>query len=100
MTLEEKLGQMSQAVFGTFTGKTREEIRQGRWGSLYAGATPEQRAEAQRIALKETRLGIPLIFAQDVIHGHTTTFPIPLGQSASWDPEVGRPAARGARERG
>src|ERR1035441_9259051 len=90
---------MSQAVFGNFTGKTREEIRQGRWGSLYAGATPEQRAEAQRIALKETRLGIPLIFAQDVIHGHTTTFPIPLGQSASWDPELVRQAARvAARE--
>ena len=99
MSLEEKLGQMSQASFGAFTDKTREEIRQGRWGSLYGGGTPAQKAEAQRIALKESRLGIPLIFAQDVIHGHTTTFPIPLGQSASWDPELVRQAARvAARE--
>jgi beta-glucosidase len=99
MTLEEKLGQMSQAAFSKLTDKTREEIRQGRWGSLYGGAAPEQWAEAQRIALKESRLAIPLIFAQDVIHGYTTIFPIPLGQSASWDPELVRQAARvAARE--
>ena len=99
MTLEEKLGQMSQVSLTRLTDKTREEIRQGRWGSLYGGAAPAQWAEAQRIALKESRLGIPLIFAQDVIHGHTTTFPIPLGQSASWDPELVRQAARvAARE--
>ena len=99
MTLEEKLGQMSQTGFRSLTDKTRAEIRQGRWGSLYGGAAPEQWAEAQRIALKESRLAIPLIFAQDVIHGYTTIFPIPLGQSASWDPDLVRQAARvAARE--
>lgn len=99
MTIEEKLGQMSQKVFSDLSDKTKEEIRRGRWGSLYSGGTPAQKAEAQRIALKESRLGIPLIYAQDVIHGHTTTFPIPLGQAASWDPELVRQAARiAARE--
>ena len=99
MTVEEKLGQMSQALFGDLTDKQKDEIRHGRWGSLYSGGTPAQKVEAQRIALKESRLGIPLIFAQDVIHGLTTTFPIPLGQAASWDPELVRQAARvAARE--
>jgi len=99
MTIDEKLGQMSQRVFGDLTDKDKEEIRQGRWGSLYGGGTPAQKIEAQRIALKESRLGIPLIYAQDVIHGLSTTFPIPLGQAASWDPELVRQAARvAARE--
>ncbi len=99
MTIEEKLGQMSQALFGDLNDKQKDEIRHGRWGSLYGGGTPAQKAEAQRIALKESRLGIPLIYAQDVIHGLTTTFPIPLGQAASWDPDLVRQAARiAARE--
>jgi len=99
MTLEEKLGQMSQAGFGRLTDRRREEIRKGRWGSLYGGGTPAERAEAQRIALKESRLGIPLIYGEDVIHGLRTTFPIPLGQAASWDPELVRQSARiAARE--
>src|ERR1035438_5215243 len=87
LTLEEKLGQMSQDVFRGLADKTKEEIRQGRWGSLFGGGTPAQRAEAQRLA-RESRLGIPLIFGEDVIHGYTTIFPIPLGQTASWDPEL------------
>jgi beta-glucosidase len=99
MTLAEKLGQMSQATFGRLTGQRQEEIRQGRWGSLYGAGTPSERAEAQQIALKESRLGIPLIFAQDVIHGFHTTFPIPLGQAATWDPGLVRQSARiAARE--
>ncbi len=99
MTLEEKLGQMSQAGFGRLTDQRRAEIRKGRWGSLYGGGTPAEKAEAQQIALKESRLGIPLIYGQDVIHGLQTTFPIPLGQAASWDPELVRQSARiAARE--
>ena len=93
MTLEEKLGQMSQDVFRGLADKTKAEICQGRWGSLFGGGTPAQRAEAQRIA-RESRLGIPLIFGEDVIHGYTTISPIPRGQSASWDPELVRQAAR------
>ncbi len=100
MTIEEKLGQMSQAVFpDTLTDKWKDELRKGRWGSLFSGGTAAQKAEAQRIALKESSLGIPIIFGQDVIHGRQTSFPIPLGQSASWDPDLVRRAARvAARE--
>jgi beta-glucosidase len=96
MTIEEKIGQMSQATSlrGPFSEKTNEEIRKGRWGSYLNAGTPADRIEAQRIAIKESRLGIPLIFGRDVIHGYRTIFPIPLGQAASWDPELIRQAAR------
>ncbi|HEX8201151.1 MAG TPA: glycoside hydrolase family 3 N-terminal domain-containing protein, partial [Isosphaeraceae bacterium] len=91
---------MSQSVFkGGLTDQTRDEIRSGRWGSFLNLGTPEVRAEAQQIAREESRLGIPLIFGQDVIHGYRTVFPIPLGQAASWDSELVRQAARvAARE--
>ena len=95
MTLEEKLGQMSQASFPKpVTNRTREEIRKGRWGSFFNGGSAEGKAELQRIALKESRLGIPLIFGHDVIHGYQTIFPIPLGQAASWDADLIKEGAR------
>ena len=99
MTLEEKLGQMSQSSAFRDAGipdRIKEEIRKGRWGSFLNAGTFADRAEAQRIAVKESRLGIPLIFGRDVIHGYRTVVPIPLGQSASWDPESIRQAARTA----
>jgi len=98
MTLEEKLGQMSQRAFPRegLTDQLREEIRRGRWGSLFNGGTVQEKAEAQRIALEQSRLGIPLIFGQDVIHGLATVFPIPLGQAASWNAELVQQAARTA----
>lgn len=99
MTLEEKLGQMSQKSLGQLTPQAREEIRKGMWGSFLNTGTPADRVEIQRIATKESRLGIPIIFGRDVIHGYRTVFPIPLGQSASWDPELVEQAARvAARE--
>src|SRR5215469_16682562 len=100
MTVDEKLGQMSQSVsMTTLTDKIRQEIRAGRWGSFLNAGSSQERAEAQRIALKESRLGIPLLFGRDVIHGYKTIFPIPLGQSASWDAELISEAARiAARE--
>ena len=98
MTVEEKLGQMSQALFGDLSDGRKEEIRRGRWGSFFGGGTAAQKAEAQHIALQESRLGIPLIYGEDVIHGKNTTFPIPLGQAASWDPELVRQAARVAAQ--
>jgi beta-glucosidase len=101
MTLEEKLGQMSQAgsMRSPLSDQNKEEIRKGRWGSFLSTPSAAARAEAQRIALKESRLGIPLIFGRDVIHGYRTIFPIPLGQAASWDPELIEQAARlAARE--
>jgi beta-glucosidase len=95
MTLQEKLGQMSQRGFpDPKKDDWKGEVRAGRWGSYYSGAKPEERSAIEAIALKESRLGIPLIFGADLLHGFHTTFPIPLGESASWDPELVRAAAR------
>jgi beta-glucosidase len=97
MTLEEKLGQMSQSTsMATLTEGIKQEIRAGRWGSFLNAGSPADRAEAQRIARTESRLAIPLLFARDVIHGYRTIFPIPLGQAATWDPELVELAARTA----
>lgn len=96
MTLEEKLGQMSQSTSmqTPMSDSIREQIRRGRWGSFLNAGSPEDRAQAQKIARKESRLGIPLLFGRDVIHGYRTIFPIPLGESASWDTELIQDAAR------
>jgi beta-glucosidase len=98
MTLDEKIGQMSQstAMAAPISEKLKSEIRNGRWGSFLNAGLPADRAEAQRIAIKESRLGIPLLFGRDIIHGYKTIFPIPLGQAASWDPELIEAAARQA----
>lgn len=101
MTLEEKLGQMSQATSmrNPIAEEIKQQIRQGRWGSFLNAGLPEDRAEAQRIAIQESRLGIPLLFGRDVIHGYRTVFPIPLGQAAAWNPGlIERAAAIAARE--
>ena len=103
MTLEEKLGQMSQSTSMQIpiSEEIKQQIRQGRWGSFLNAGGPADRAEAQRIAVKESRLGIPLVFGRDVIHGYRTVFPIPLGQAATWNPElIQRAAAVAAREAG
>jgi beta-glucosidase len=96
MTLDEKIGQMSQStsMASPLSDAIRQEIRGGRWGSFLNAGSPADRAEAQRIARHESRLGIPLLFGRDVIHGYRTIFPIPLGQAASWDPELIERAAR------
>src|SRR5579862_7978750 len=80
MTLEEKLGQMSQSTSmkPPLSDELKAEIRAGRWGSFLNAGELADRQEAQRIALHESRLGIPLIFGRDVIHGYSTVFPIPL----------------------
>src|SRR6202049_1925530 len=101
MTLDEKIGQMSQSTSlqPPLSGQIKDQIRKGRWGSFLNAGAPRDREEAQRIARKESRLGIPLLFGRDVIHGYRTIFPIPLGQSASWDPDLIEQAARiAARE--
>lgn len=98
MTLEEKLGQMSQSTSMTspISDEIKREIRAGRWGSFLNAGSAADRVEAQRIATTESRLKIPLIFGRDVIHGYHTIFPIPLGQSASWDETLVEQAAREA----
>lgn len=91
MTLEEKVGQTTLYTSGwTVTGPTlregyKEDIKTGRCGNLFNAHTAAYTRELQRIAVEETRLGIPLLFGYDVIHGHKTIFPIPLAESCSWD---------------
>lgn len=98
MTLDEKIGQMSQStsMAAPLSESIKQDIRAGRWGSFLNAGSPADRQEAQRIARNETRLGIPLLFGRDVVHGYRTIFPIPLGQSASWDPALIEQAARAA----
>nr|BBH96092.1 beta-glucosidase [Thermogemmatispora argillosa] len=92
MTLEEKVGQLTQYFyfpgFTTQTSFVEEEIRAGRVGSLLFVADPAQTNRLQRLAVEESRLGIPLLFGFDVIHGLRTIFPVPLGLAASWDPQL------------
>ena len=91
MTLEEKLGQLNLPVAGDIvTGEPRithvgEDIRQGKVGGLFNLKGAAYIREIQRIAVEESRLGIPILFGMDVIHGYETVFPIPLALSCSWD---------------
>lgn len=96
MTIEEKIGQMSQLDVGTFNDpeKLKQLVRDGRYGSVMNYLGTEQVNEIQRIAMEESRLGIPLLIGRDVIHGYRTIFPIPLGMAASWNPEAVRQAYR------
>ena len=92
MTLEEKVGQLVQySGFEYATGPQNSnsatvlnEIKQGKVGSMLNVAGAEETRKFQELALK-SRLRIPLLFGQDVIHGYRTTFPVNLGQAASWD---------------
>ena len=96
MTLGEKIGQMVQinAFEGRIPDELRRLVREGRIGSMLNEIEPETSQELQRVAVKESRLGIPLIMGRDVIHGYRTIFPIPLGQAAAWDPELVESCAR------
>ena len=105
MTLEEKLGQLNLPVTGDIvTGQAREsnvaeDIRHGRVGGLFNLKGAKAIREVQRIAVEESRLGIPILFGMDVIHGYETVFPIPLALSCSWDMEaIERSAQIAARE--
>lgn len=115
MTLEEKVGQMRQTngIGGEATGDPKnlvadsalyELIRKGQLGSILNEINISTINEFQRLAVEESRLGIPLIIGRDVIHGYRTIFPIPLGQAASWNPELVEQgcaiAAREARSQG
>lgn len=93
MTLEEKLGQMNQLSPWDYDDLA-EKVRRGEVGSILNCTDPEQVNRIQRVAVEESRLGIPLIVARDVIHGYKTIFPIPLGQAASFNPEIVEKGAR------
>ncbi|KAF1699458.1 beta-glucosidase [Pseudoxanthomonas jiangsuensis] len=108
MTVEEKVGQLG--VFADMVrpfapdvnpennvrnaGEVLEQVRAGRVGSLFNGVGAAQGREIQRVAVEESRLGIPVILAADVIHGMRTVFPIPLGEAASFEPELAYRTAR------
>lgn len=94
MTVREKLGQLNLPVTGTIvTGQAKssavaEKIMRGEVGGLFNLKGVKQIREMQEIAVEKSRLGIPLIFGMDVIHGYETVFPIPLALSCTWDIEA------------
>lgn len=93
MTLAEKIGQLGQVQP---QGRSHEAaVRDGAVGSLI-NVIGEDARHYQRLAVEESRLGIPLLFGRDVIHGFRTVFPIPLAQAASFDPDLVREAAAAA----
>lgn len=96
MTLAEKIGQMCQldAGEGYAPDYLGEDLRAGRIGSVLNVVDVNLVNELQRIAVEESRLGIPLLVGRDVIHGFRTIMPIPLGQAATWNPELVKQAAQ------
>jgi beta-glucosidase len=98
MTPEEKIGQLNQVH--AFNDQEKNAVRSGQIGSIInatsafagLGSSPSSSAELcnaiQKVAVEESRLHIPVLFGRDVIHGYRTVFPIPLGQAASWNPEM------------
>jgi len=96
MTLPEKIGQMVQmnGQYGQIPEDFKTAINSGSVGSILNEVDVKTLNEIQRIAVEESRLGIPIIFARDVIHGFKTIFPIPLGQAATWNPELVESGAR------
>lgn len=94
MNLEEKIGQMNQiSSYGNIEDMSGL-IQKGEIGSILNEVDPVRVNALQRVAVEESRLGIPLLMARDVIHGFKTIFPIPLGQAASFNPEVAKDGAR------
>ena len=100
MTLDEKIGQMNQyngdwKATGPITkdGDKQDQIRRGRLGSMLNVTGVEHTRQLQEMAM-QSRLKIPLLFGQDIIHGYRTTFPIPLAEAASWDLAAIQGAAR------
>jgi beta-glucosidase len=100
MTLDEKIGQLVQYSAGFATGPAASNltyddlVAKGQVGSMLNVVGAEKTNHYQHIAMEKSRLHIPIIFGLDVIHGHHTTFPIPLAVAASWDPEAAETVAR------
>src|ERR1700744_1602470 len=102
MSLAEKLGQLTMtaapyAVTGPFVaGDLTEGIKSGAIGNLLNLYGPDVVAKTQKMAVEETRLKIPLLIGLDVIHGHRTMFPVPLGEASLFDPALWTQTARQA----
>jgi beta-glucosidase len=105
MTLDEKLGQLvqraggrSKALNSRLDDAELERVRAGSVGSYLHVAGAEPLGRLQKVAVEESRLGIPLLFAMDVVHGYRTVFPVPLAMASTWAPESQERAARIAAE--
>ncbi len=102
MTLAEKLGQLTMTAAGyavtgpVIAGDSTEAIKSGEIGNLLNLVGVEQVNEMQRLAVEQSRLGIPLLIGLDIIHGHRTLFPIPLAEAGTFDPSVWELTAREA----
>jgi beta-glucosidase len=100
MTLAEKIGQLNLLSVGfdvtgpQFSRDAETKVRQGLVGGVFNTYTPLAMRKLQSLAVTESRLGIPLLFGYDVIHGHKTVFPIPLGLSCTWNPDSIERSAR------
>lgn len=113
MTLEEKAGQLTimpaalapapanaanpAAVPGSIEEQA-QAVREGRLGAVFNGDSADWHRRMQRVAVEESRLGIPLLFAADVIHGFRTIFPVPLAEAAAFDADLAKRTARAAAE--
>lgn len=103
MTLEEKILQLNQYTLGVNTvennlGEVVKDIPAEIGSLIYFSDAPTGRNAMQRKAMEESRLGIPILFGHDVIHGYRTTYPIPLAQACSWNPELARQACEVAAQ--
>ncbi len=92
MTVQEKIGQLNLVTpgGGVLTGSVvstdvESKIKEGKVGGIFGVYGPEKTRQAQKLAVEESRLGIPMLFGSDVIHGYKTTFPLPLGLASTWD---------------
>jgi len=101
MTVQEKIGQLNLITPGggiptgsVVSTDVEAKVKSGQVGGIFGIYGPDRLRQAQQLAVEESRLGIPMIFGSDVIHGYKTTFPIPLGISASWDMELIEKTAR------
>ena len=115
MTIEEKAGQLNLMndpfrwrpegvnpgdALDTDQAQTAADIKAGRIGALFNGVGAATTRFVQDMAVRESRLGIPLLFAADIVHGLKTTFPVPLGEAASWDLDLAERTARAAAVEG
>jgi beta-glucosidase len=101
MTLDEKIGQLSQLFVLDKPGPVEDAVAKGQVGSLLFVTDPAVNNRLQHIAVERSRLHIPLIFGFDVVHGFRTIFPVPIAIAASWDPSVAaRAQAIAAKEAG
>ena len=97
MTIQEKIGQLNQLDGRGNIEQLKILIRKGEIGSVMNVTEPEIVNELQEIACKQSRMGIPLVFTRDVVHGFKTMLPIPLGQAATFNPELVEKGARSYR---